>query len=120
MKTKKTTQNIPKEIQKETPKEVPAQPPLREANVTFATDFKTVYTNFIQGQFSPFDMSFLIAEALGPGPDGRPMILQKVRITMAPMEAKILLMIIADGLKKYEDQFGKISIPPEAMPTGGV
>jgi hypothetical protein len=91
-----------------------------EATVSYAPDYKNVYTNFVQGQFSPFDMSFMIGEALGPGPDGKQMILQKVRITMAPMEAKIVLMILANAIQKYEEQFGKLSIPPNLMPVKGV
>jgi hypothetical protein len=109
MKTKKpkTTQTVSPENRN----------PMQDASFVFAPDFKSVYTNFVQGQFSPFDMSFMIGEALGPGPDGKQMIQQKVRITMAPMEAKIFLMIIANAVQNYEAQFGKLSIPPELMPA---
>jgi hypothetical protein len=115
MKTKKTAQTVSSNKTTEATAPTPANP-MQGANVSLAPDFKTVYTNFIQGQFSPFDMSFMIGEALGPGPDGKQMILEHLRIIMAPMEAKIFLMIIANGLKRYEEQFGKISVPPELMP----
>ena len=90
-------------------------PTLQEVNFTQAVDFKSFYTNFVQTQYTPFDISFMICEALGVGPDGKQVVQQKARVTMTMSEAKIVSQILTETLKKWEEQFGKIALP--ALPT---
>jgi hypothetical protein len=80
-----------------------------------APDFKTIYTNFVNAAFSPLDIFFTLGEAIGPGPDGRPVILQRAKIIMSPKEAKIVAAILMKAVADYEKKFGKIVVERELL-----
>jgi hypothetical protein len=92
--------------------------PTSEATVALAPDFKNIYANFVQAQFSAFDFSLMIGEMMGPGSDGKTMIQQKVRVVMSPMEIKIMLTLLTKGVQQYEKQFGEISVHPGLLMVG--
>ena len=89
----------------------------KEANVTFqqAADYKLLYANFAQSVFSPLDIAIIFGEVLTTE-DEKVFVLTKARVTMTPMEAKILHTIVGDTVKNYENKFGEISIPPMMLP----
>ena len=82
-----------------------------------APDFKTIYTNFVNAGLSPLDIILMVGEAIGPGPDGKPAILQRAKIIMTPVEAKIVCAILEDAVARYEKQFGKIVVRKDLMPV---
>lgn len=81
------------------------QPQIRNA-----ADFKTIYVNFAQTAASPMDISLGVGEA-GPTNTGVVEVEMKARLVMAPMQAKVMLGMLFQVIKQYEDQFGKIVIP---------
>ena len=104
----------PSTSEKEMPK---AEVTLLQAdpNSILAPDFKTVYTNFVSSALSPVDLFVVFGENLGPGPDGRMMVSQKVKVIMSPIEAKIVAATLVALIKGYEAKFGKIEVPQEVM-----
>lgn len=81
-----------------------------------APDFRTVYTNFVNAGFSPFDVTLMLGEVMGPGADGKQIVLQRIKVLMAAPEAKVVSMILADAVARYEKQFGIIVIAKEQEP----
>ena len=79
--------------------------------ITNAPDFKSLYTNFAQSGFTGFDIYVIFGEAAGPNPDGTMPVEMKAKVTMTPVEAKLVALIIAASVQKYEAQFGKITVP---------
>ncbi|HEX9120811.1 MAG TPA: DUF3467 domain-containing protein [Terriglobales bacterium] len=74
-------------------------------------EFRTVYTNFVQAGYTPFDVSLLIGESIGPDAKGNAVVEFKSRITMSPAEAKVVHKILGDLIMAYEKQFGAIQLP---------
>ena len=110
MTKKKNKEAVSPEI---APKPSPEIPP---PSLITDADFKSIYTNFVLAQYTPFDVSLTIGEAVGPDSEGRQVVHQKARITMAAPEAKIVMLILANTLKVYEQQFGEIRLPPGQVP----
>ncbi len=79
--------------------------------------FKSIYANFVVTAFSPFDVSLVIGEAVGGDDEGRQVVHQKVRVTMAPAEAKVVMLILANTLRIFEEQFGEVKIPESQVPA---
>jgi hypothetical protein len=96
----------------------PEKAPERAPEIEFlvAPDFKMFYVNHIQAAFSPFDISFQMSEALGPGVNGKFAIQQRARVTMSPLEVKIFLKIVTDTITNFEKAFGPIPVPPGVIP----
>jgi hypothetical protein len=82
-----------------------------ESQIRNAADFKSIYTNFAQTAASPADISLGVGEAM-PTPAGIVEVEMKVRLVMAPMQAKIMLAMLFNVIRQYEGQFGSIVIPP--------
>jgi hypothetical protein len=79
-------------------------------------EFVTIYTNWVQSVYSPFDVALFLGEATGPTEGGRATIKRKAKIIMAVAEAKIVATILAGTVAKYEAQYGKIVLAPELFP----
>ncbi len=94
-----------------------AKAPEVQATFVMAPDFKQIYVNFVQASFTPFDIGLMMGEVVGLDEHGHQIVQQKARVTMAAMEAKIVMLILANTLKAYEGQFGRIIIPDNLAPT---
>ena len=81
------------------------QPQIRNA-----ADFKTIYVNFAQTAANPMDISLGVGEA-SPTNTGIVEVEMKARLVMAPLQAKIMLGMLVQVIRQYENQFGKIVIP---------
>jgi hypothetical protein len=79
-----------------------------------ADDFKSVYINFVQTAATPLDISLFVGDA-NPTPSGVPEIEMKLRLVMAPMQAKVMLTMLFQVIKQYEEQYTKIVIPPNLV-----
>lgn len=90
---------------KKSPESIPA-PQFRNA-----PDFKSVYVNFVQSAATPVDISLIVGDA-NPTPSGVPDIEMKLRLIMAPLQAKIMVAMLHQVIRQYEEQYGKIPIPP--------
>jgi hypothetical protein len=75
-------------------------------------DFKTLYVNFVQSGMTAFDVSLIVGENHGVDEKGEGVIELKAKLTMTPLEAKLVAAILADSVKRHEKQFGEISVPP--------
>ncbi|MGA9647560.1 MAG: DUF3467 domain-containing protein [Candidatus Korobacteraceae bacterium] len=94
--------------------------PTPEMEVIRAADYKTIYTNHVQGGVTPFDISLEIGEAGGYNKHTNKWTVDlKAKVTMSPTEAKVVLAILAGTIKSFEEQFGPISIP-HAVQTGPI
>jgi 6-phosphofructokinase len=91
-------------------KEAPTQKSEAEVKMVPAPDFKIFYVNHIQASFTPFDISLVMSEALG-AEEGKFLIQAKARVTISPVEAKILQMILANTIANFEKAIGPITIP---------
>jgi hypothetical protein len=76
-----------------------------------AADFKSIYVNFAQTAASPADISLGVGETM-PTQTGITDVEIKARLVMAPVQAKIMLGMLYQVIQQYEQQFGKIAIPP--------
>lgn len=79
-------------------------------------DFKTIYTNFVNANYSPFDIVLMLGELMGPAPDGKQVVLQRAKVVMSPVEAKIVAAILNGAVSKFEKRFGRLVISRELMP----
>jgi hypothetical protein len=73
-------------------------------------DFRSIYANWVQTQFSPHEVSFLLGEAFQSSPEVVE-VEQKARLILGPLEAKLVMFILAKMVSGYESQFGTINIP---------
>jgi hypothetical protein len=78
-------------------------------NFTKTSDFKTLYVNYVQTFFTPFDMTLLVGQAVSVDPKAAE-VEHKARIVMHPAEAKILSALLSQSVEQYEKQYGDIPI----------
>lgn len=96
--------------------------PVPPENTRFTKDqnFRTVYANWVQATFTPFDISLVIGDYFPPaGPEEGSNILdvtQKFRVVFSPLEAKLAIGIFLQAMRNYETQFGKIVVPEVMKP----
>jgi hypothetical protein len=76
-----------------------------------AADFKSIYVNFAQTASSPADISLGVGETM-PTHTGIVNVEMKARLVMAPIQAKVVFAMLFQAIQQYEQQFGKIAIPP--------
>jgi Protein of unknown function (DUF3467) len=86
-----------------------------QPKVVKVSDYKAMYANFIQTGYTAFDISVNVGETAG-SQEGRLLIEMKGRISMAPLEAKMLLAMLNSTIENYERQFGAITVPPGVFP----
>ncbi len=86
-------------------------------NFNKSADFKTVYANWVQTGFGPFDISLLFGDAV-PSDLAVFEVEHKVRVQLNPAEAKILVAMLAECVNNYEKVFGKIHIPVQLAQSG--
>lgn len=102
-----------------TQREVMTPVPEVAENVTpvLAPDYKSMYINFVQAGYTPFDIGLLVGESAGYTVDGGKHFVEfKAKLVMTPLEAKVLAKIIGRTLEAYEKQFGVIEVPAVAWP----
>jgi hypothetical protein len=85
-----------------------------QSQIHDAPDFKSIYTNFAQTAAGPTDISIRVGEA-SPSDTGIVGVEMKVRLVMAPLQAKIMAGMLVQVIQQYEKQFGKITIPQEVL-----
>jgi Protein of unknown function (DUF3467) len=88
-------------------------------NMHNAVDFKSIYVNFVQTAASPVDISIGVGET-SPTTTGVIDVEMKARLVMAPLQAKVTLLMLFQVIQQYEKQYGKIAIPSAVsaqMPT---
>jgi hypothetical protein len=77
-----------------------------------ATDFRSLYVNWVQGTFTPFDVSLAIGQIRSTGPTSFD-VDHQANILFSPLEAKIALAMLGNLIRVYENRFGKVKIPKE-------
>lgn len=87
------------------------QTPTPERVVTFreSSDFKSIYANWIQTSFGPFDISMVFGDVQVS--EATFEIEKRIRVQLHPAEIKILLAMLAGVIQNYENHFGKIILP---------
>jgi hypothetical protein len=76
--------------------------------------FVEFYANHAQAGFTGFDIFVYLSEAAFES-DGKIHLRQKARITMSPQQAILLSRFLLNAVQAYEDNFGKIPIPPDDL-----
>jgi hypothetical protein len=76
-----------------------------------AEDFKSFYVNWVQSSFTPFDISLVVGEFFSADEPGTFEVMQKARIILNPVEAKIISGMLLEALKNYQLQFGSVTVP---------
>jgi hypothetical protein len=72
-----------------------------------------VYTNNASLNITAFDVQLVFGEMTDANAEGQLTVERKVKITMSPQHAKVLTVLLARNISKYEDQFGPISLDTE-------
>jgi len=91
--------------------------PVPPENMRFvkASDFRAVYANWVQGTFTPYDISLVVGEAYPSvelEEEKRVVeVNQRLRVVFSPLEAKMAMAILHQAIRGYEEQFGTIDIP---------
>jgi len=83
------------------------QPSVPQMQIEIPANLEAIYTNFALITHSPSEIVIDFARALPNMPKTR----VYARILMTPMHAKLLLRALADNLRKYEAQYGEITVP---------
>lgn len=79
-----------------------------------SADFRSIYANNTKFGLSPFEVSFIFSE-ITESVEGKLYVEQKVRVAMPPLQAKLLLLILAQNLQNFENQFGLINVPSQFL-----
>ncbi len=91
----------------------PAMPPAvpnpqsPQMQIELPANLDAVYSNFALITHSPSEVVIDFARALPNTPSTRIC----ARVIMTPLNAKLLLNALADNLRKYEAQYGEITLP---------
>jgi len=80
---------------------------------TLAQDFATYYANNAAFGISAFDFSVIFGEITGVQ-DDKTLVLQRAKVIMSPLHAKLFSRIMAANVKKFEETFGEIKVPEGA------
>jgi len=75
-----------------------------------ATDFRTLYVNWMQGSFSPFDITLAVGQTRPTGPSSFE-IEHQANILFNPLEAKVAVVMLANLIRVFESNFGEVKIP---------
>jgi len=71
----------------------------------------TAYANNVQVGYSHFDMRLMFGEIIETTPE-KIVVEQRAQITISYLQAKLLLMMMAQALQNYESQFGEVKLLP--------
>ena len=76
-------------------------------------DFKSVYANNVTFSTGPFDFSMTFGDIVEVDqPTLTATVEQRVRVVMSPLHARIFALGLVAQIRAYEQNFGKIVIPP--------
>ncbi|MGD9029646.1 MAG: DUF3467 domain-containing protein [Anaerolineae bacterium] len=84
-----------------------AQRRKRKVNIELPADLEAIYANFAMITHSQSEVIIDFARVLPNAPKSK----VHARIVTTPMHAKLLLRALTENLKKYEAQFGEITLP---------
>jgi len=84
---------------------------LSDIPIQRSPDFRSLYVNNTKFGVTPFEFAFIMGE-ISEAVDGKPYVDQKIRLLMTPLHAKIFMLILAQNMHNYEQQFGEVVIPP--------
>jgi len=85
-------------------------PVVPKSEIAKSPDFCTIYSNWVQTNFSPHEVSLLLGQSFQTSPETVEVEL-KARIIFGPLEAKLVFFILGKMIKSYESQFPEIKIP---------
>ena len=96
--------------------EITKNPTVNQFENIKAPDYRTVYANNAVFQTGPFDFSFIFGEVMEINAE-RPVgiVHQRVRVTMAPLHVKIFMLLLAQQIRGFEAEFGKINLPSSIL-----
>jgi hypothetical protein len=78
-----------------------------------APEYRSMYTNSAAFQLGPYDVGISFGEVVEVDQKNEiATVEQRVKVMMSPLHAKILTMQMVEQIKAFENNFGKIVIPP--------
>lgn len=72
-------------------------------------NFTKIYTNNVGVSATNWDTSLIFGEIMGLGPDGEPVVEQKVKVNMTREFMKALSNLLAANVKAFEEKYGEIT-----------
>jgi hypothetical protein len=75
-----------------------------------APDFRSFYVNWLQGSFSPYDISLAIGQGRTTGPTSFE-VEHQANILFSPLEAKVAVAMLGNLIRIFESNFGEVKIP---------
>lgn len=78
--------------------------------------FADVYANNASAVAGYYDLAIVFSEIQG-GSDDKPIVLEKCRVSMNPAHGKALALVLAQTVKRWENTFGEIKLPPGMVAT---
>jgi hypothetical protein len=82
-----------------------------------SADFVNVYANNVHLSASMFDFSLTFGEVTEEKRGEQNVVNQKVRIILSKEMTKVLMMLLSENVKAYENEFGEIKIPTQTKPA---
>lgn len=76
-----------------------------------APDFSSIYANNVVMSISQWDVAVVFGEIAGQAPDGKSVVIQRLKVNMSKELAKVFKYLLEAHLTAYEKQFGEIQIP---------
>ncbi|MGI9107945.1 MAG: DUF3467 domain-containing protein [Pyrinomonadaceae bacterium] len=73
-------------------------------------DYKTIYSNFVQCGFTPWDVALQFGQ-MGETSKDTPLITDQAIVYLTPALAKAFVAVVSGNLRNYEAQFGEIKMP---------
>jgi hypothetical protein len=83
----------------------------RKEEFTRSADFTSVYANSARITTNVWDFRFLFGEVEEASPEILKVV-EAVKVTMSPQHTKVFLRVLAQNVRKYEETFGEIKVPP--------
>jgi hypothetical protein len=72
----------------------------------------TTYSNNVQLGFTNFDLRMLFGELVEATPE-KIVIEQRVQVTLSYLQAKLLMLMVAQAIAQHEAVFGEVKIPQD-------
>jgi hypothetical protein len=84
---------------------------VQKQEYTRTAGFTSEYANSARITVSLWDFSFLFGEMEESGPELLK-VSEKLKVTMSPQHAKVFHKVLEQNIRKYEEKFGEIKLPP--------
>lgn len=97
----------------------PQQPELEYVLPDPESGIVTTYANNVQLGLTAYDLRILFGELVDAN-SKKIIIEQRVHVTLSYLQAKLLMLMLAQALQQHESAMGEVKIPPELLSMNSV